>query len=114
MTQKKPADFQERIACLAYYLTHHKHTATFKTRDITKMNSDAGQSNLSNPAVFVNNALKCQYLSSAGGGRKQITPRGEAVVGALPHREAVKQALSDHPLAGRRGKTTKKKKKVKA
>ena len=112
MTQKRPKDFQERVACLAYYLTHHKNTPAFKTREITKMNSDAGQPNLSNPAVFVENSVKCQYLSSAGGGRKQITPRGEAVVEALPDREAVKQALDQHPLAGRKGKGKKKKSKA--
>jgi hypothetical protein len=113
MTQKRPSDFQERVACLAYCLTHFKNTPMFKTQDITKMNSEAGQSNLYNSTAFVNNSLRCQYLSSAGGGRKQITPRGEAVVNALPNREAVTQALIDYPLAGGRKKKGKKKKKTK-
>jgi hypothetical protein len=100
MTQKKPGDMQERVACLAFYLTFHKDTPAFKTRNITQMNSDAGQANLSNVAQFMKNAVKAQYLSSAGKGMRQLTPRGEALVNALPDRAAVKQALADHPLSG--------------
>jgi len=114
MSQKKPGDFQERVACLAYYLTHYMNTPTFKTRDITKMNSLAGQPNLSNPAVFVNNSVRSQYLSSAGKGQRQITSRGEAVVDALPDREKVKQAIEDHKHSGRRKKRKGKKSKAKA
>jgi hypothetical protein len=105
MVMKKPADFQERVACLAYYLTHHMNSPHFKTRDISSTNGLAGQTKLSNPAKFVSNAVhKAQYLSSAGKGQQQITARGEALVEALPGREAVKTALAEHPLAGRRGK----------
>jgi len=104
MNQKKPVDFQERVACLAYYLTHYMNTPTFKTRDITGVNGLAGQPNLSNPAVFVSNSVRAQYLSSAGKGRQQITARGEALVEALPDREKVKEAIEDHKLSGRRKK----------
>ena len=114
MTQKKPGDQQERVACLAFYLTVHKDTPAFKTRNITQMNSDAGQANLSNVAQFMKNAVKAQYLSSAGKGMRQLTPRGEALVNALPDRAAVKQALADHPLSGRKKKGTGKKKSAKA
>ncbi|MGH9879487.1 MAG: hypothetical protein ACRD5H_17795 [Nitrososphaerales archaeon] len=114
MTQKKPGDQQERVACLAFYLTFHKDMSAFKTRDITQMNSDAGQANLSNAAMFLKNSVKVQYLSSAGKGMRQLTPRGEALVNALPDRAAVKQALADHPLSGRKKKGTGKKKSAKA
>lgn len=113
MTHKKPASQQERVACLAAYLTFHKDMAAFKTRDITKMNSDAGQPNLSNAAVFMKNAVAAQYLSSAGKGMRQLTPRGEALVNALPDRAAVTEALNDHPLSGRKKKGTGKKKSAK-
>lgn len=114
MTQKKPGDQQERVACLAFYLTFHKDMSAFKTRDITQMNSDAGQANLSNAAMFLKNSVTVQYLSSAGKGMRQLTPRGEALVNALPDRAAVKQALADHPLSGRKKKGTGKKKSAKA
>ena len=114
MTQKKPGDQQERVACLAFYLTVHKDTPAFKTRNITQMNSDAGQANLSNVAQFMKNAVKAQYLSSAGKGMRQLTPRGEALVNALPDPAAVKQALADHPLSGRRKKGKGKNKSAKA
>jgi hypothetical protein len=114
MTQKKPGDLQERVACLAYYLANFMNMPAFKTRDITKMNSDAGQPNLSNAAVFVKNSVRAQFLSSAGKGLRQITPRGEALVNALPNRETVAQALAEHPLSGRRKKRKGKKKTTKA
>ena len=80
------------------------------------MNSDAGQPNLSNAAVFLKNSVAAQYLSSAGKGARQLTPRGEALVNALPDREKVDRALADHPLSGRRkkGKGRRKKKPTKA
>ena len=114
MTQKKPGDQQERVACLAFYLTFHQDMSAFKTRNITQMNSDAGQANLSNVAQFMKNAVKTQYLSSAGKGMRQLTPRGEALVNALPDQAAVKQALADHPLSGRRKKGKRKKKSSKS
>jgi hypothetical protein len=113
MVQKRPADFQERVACLAYYLTHHMNKPNFKTRDISSTNTLAGQPKLSNAAKFVGNSIRAQYLSPAGKQQHQITARGEAVVEALPDREAVKAVLSDHPLAGRRKKGKGKKKAVK-
>jgi hypothetical protein len=113
MTLKRPRNMQERIACLAFYLTFFKDMPSFKTRGISQMNSEAGQSNLSNPAMFMKNAVKVQYLSSAGKGARQLTPRGEALVNGLPDRDKVAQALVDHPLSGRRKKGTKKKKAAK-
>jgi hypothetical protein len=37
-----------------------------------------------------------RYLMAAGGGKKQITNLGEAIVEALPDREAVKQAIAEN------------------
>ena len=112
--QKQPATGVERIACLAYYLTHHRQQETFKTKDLTALNTEAAQPRLSNAAFDVRNATsQNQYLAPAGKGAKRVTGRGEAMVEALPDREAVKKALDDNPLAGR-GRRGKKKKKAAA
>ena len=112
MTAKKPKTVQERITCLAYYLTHNRNVATFKTKELTNLNSEAAQPKISNPALFARNAANAQLLALAGGGAKQITSRGEALVVALPDREAVKKALEDHPVSGKKGKGGRKKKKA--
>lgn len=102
MAQKRPASDMERITCLAYYLTHYRNISAFKTVELTKLNTDAAQPKLSNPAASARNAVGQDYLSLAGGGRKQITTRGEAMVIALPDRSKVKEALATNPLRRRR------------
>src|SRR5262249_15613990 len=84
MATKRPQSDVQRITCLAYYLTHYRDTPAFKTRDLTALNTEAAQSSFSNSAYAVVNAVNQQYLSAAGGGNKQITVRGEALVDALP------------------------------
>jgi len=96
MAQKKPSSEIERLTCLAYYLTHYSNVPTFKTRDLTKLGRQAAQQTFSNPAVFARNAVQAEYLALAGGGSKQITTLGEAVVDALPDRERVKAAIGEH------------------
>jgi hypothetical protein len=109
MAQKKPQKGIERIASLAYYLTKYKETPQFKTVDLTKLNRDAAQPPFGNAAQAVDNATKIsQYLSPAGGGKKQITPRGEAVVDALPDPEKVRAALKEFPLVKGKKKSKKK------
>jgi hypothetical protein len=95
ISQKKPDNDYQRVACLAYYLTHHRATPQFKTRDITKISRDAGV-HLINPSQAVKHAASTyRYLMAAGSGKKQITNLGEAVVDALPDREAVKRAIAE-------------------
>lgn len=108
MTLKRPQNGMERVTCLAFYLTNYRDTKQFKTIDLTKLNTEASQPKLSNPAYFARDAADTQYLSLAGGGKKQITARGEALVDALPDRTAVDAALTDHPLVGRKGTHKKK------
>jgi len=68
----------------------------FKTSDITKLSRDAGV-HLTNPSQAVKHATNTyRYLMMAGGGKKQIANLGEAVVEALPNREAVKQAIAEN------------------
>jgi uncharacterized protein YcfJ len=96
VSQKRPKNMYQRVACLAYYLTHAVETPHFKTKDISKANTDAAVSKLTNASVFVNDATsKYHYLSQAPGGAKQITVLGEQLVEALPDYDKVKQVLAD-------------------
>lgn len=105
---KNPNTTAQRIACLAYYLTHHQNTPQFKTRDITKMNSTAAGIRLTNPSMAVDNATKqSKYLAPAGRGKKQLTGFGEEVVNVLPDQSAV-TALHKAEPARRKRKPRKK------
>lgn len=112
MMSKKPTSDIERITCLAFYLTHYKEMTTFKTIDLTHLNIEAAQPRMTNPTVAAKNSVAAQYLVLAGGSKRQIGPRGEAVVNALPDRSKVTVALEEHPIHGRK-KTAKKKVKAK-
>lgn len=90
---KQPKSEVHRIACLAYYLTHSRNQPEFKTGDLSKLNSDAGQPRMSNASVTVANAQKGGFVTPVGRGLKQITTLGEDLVKALPNEEAVKIAL---------------------
>ena len=102
MTAKRPSTDMERVACLAYYLTHTKRVTPFKTRDLIDLNMTAAQPKMSNASVAARNAVQHEYLSLAGAGKKQITARGEAIVQALPDRDKVKKALETHQMRKRR------------
>lgn len=102
MAQKKPRTDAERITCLAYFITQHRQTQQFKTKALTDLNREAAGLPFSNAAVAVNNAALSGYLAAAGGGAKQITSRGEALVEALPDRERVKAAMNENPPRKRR------------
>jgi hypothetical protein len=107
--QKQPRTDVERVACLAYYLTHFRNTPHFKTVDISKLNVEAAQSKMSNPAMAVDNATKTGYLAPATKGNKQISAPGELFVQALPERDAAKVAMANAKRP-RRARNTKKKK----
>jgi hypothetical protein len=108
MAQKQPGNFYERVACLVYYLEKSGGNTEVSTKDITKGNSDARLSKLTNPAVFVKHATHTYgYLTSLGKRKFAISARGEAVVEALPDRAKVEEAHSKF----RFGKKTRKKSK---
>ena len=91
MLQKKPNTNIERVACLAYYLTHHRDTPEFNTIDINKLNTEAAQAKLSNPSNAVKHAVSAGYLAAATKkGMKQLSGPGEQYVEALPDRGAAK------------------------
>lgn len=101
LAQKKPENNYERVACLAYYLTHHRDTPHFKTGNISKLDTESAH-HFTNAALFVQHATTTyHYLSAAGGGMKQITTLGEAVVEAMPDRTKVKAAIEEHKPRGR-------------
>ena len=93
MLEKQPRTDVERVACLAYYLTQYRSVPTFKTLDLSKLNTEAAQPKFSNAANSVNNAVKRGYLVPATKGARQISAAGEQFVRALPDRFAAKQAM---------------------
>ena len=92
--QKQPRTDIERIACLAYYLTHYRSTKHFKTIDLSKLNTEAAQIKFSNAAFTVVNATNSGLLVPAEKGNKQISALGERYVEALPDRNAAKEAMA--------------------
>ena len=108
MVEKKPQSAVERVACLAFFLTHHRETPKFRTGDITALNTEAAAVKFGDAVRDVNNAdRQSGFIVSAGGRQKQITARGEALVQALPDRERVGAALAEHPYARRKASTRK-------
>ena len=93
--QKQPTMDIQRIACLAYYLTHYRNTPHFKTVDISKLNTEAAQRKFANASSSVNNATQASYLAPVSGGLKQLSAEGERFVDALPDQAAAKAAFGN-------------------
>ena len=91
MLDKSPRTDVERVASLAYYLTHYQNQPHFKTIDISKLNTEAAQPKFSNAALSVNNATKRGYLVPAVKGHKQLTHGRRAICWGVPDNSA--QAL---------------------
>ena len=104
LLEKKPQTDVERVACLAYYLTHYRDKPHFKTIDISKMNTESAQIKLSNATMAVNNAANYGYLAQATKGHKQLSAAGELFVRALPDRNAAKEEMK-HARPRRKSKT---------
>ena len=92
--QKQARSDVERIAVLAYYLTHFRETPHFKTLDLSKLNTEAAQPKFANAANTANNAVKQGYLVPSTKGMKQLSAAGERFVEALPDREAAKATMT--------------------
>jgi len=93
LVEKEPRTGVARIACLAFYLTHYRDIPHFKTLDLSKLNTEAAQQKISNPAQTVNSAAKVGFLVPASRGQKQLSTMGEQYVQALPDKEAAKKVL---------------------
>ena len=107
--EKQPKTDVERIACLAYYLTHFREAPHFKTQDLTNLNTESAQPRLSNPAKAAANAVSYGYLALANKGNRQLSGPGELFVQNLPDREAAKSAMTN--AKPRKAKTSSTKKK---
>lgn len=94
LAQKQPHTDVERIACLAYYLTHFRETPFFKTLDLAKLNTEAAYPKFPNAAYAANNAVNTGYLAPASAGQRQISAAGEQFVQALPDRVAAKALMT--------------------
>lgn len=94
LNEKQPGSDIERVACLAYYLTHFRDTPEFKNIDLSKLNTEAALPKFSNPAVPIDNAIRRGFLVPTSGGAKQLGAIGEQFVQALPDRDAAKAILS--------------------
>jgi len=90
---KQPVTDIERVACLAYYLTHFRSMRHFKTKDISELNREAAQRPFSNAAFAVVNATNGGMLVPSIKGAKQLSASGEQFVQALPDRQAAREAL---------------------
>ena len=91
--RKQPNTEVERVACLAYYLTHYRSTSHFKTTDISKLNTEAAQRKFANAAASVSNATPGGFLATVSRGMRQLAAEGERYVEALPDRAAAKAAF---------------------
>lgn len=106
--EKRPQTDVDRIACLAFYMTHYRDTPHFNTTDLRELNSEAAQVNFSNPTQAANNALRAGLLTTAGKGKKQLTAAGEQYVAALPDTQAARAAAAAaSPKRTRRSKSYK-------
>jgi hypothetical protein len=94
LLQKAPQTDVERIACLAYYLTHYRQTPHFTTLDLAKLNTEAAQPKFSNTAYAAANAANAGYLASATKTQRQISAAGEQFVIALPDRATAKSIMA--------------------
>ncbi|WP_305790182.1 hypothetical protein [Symbioplanes lichenis] len=103
MTQKRPQNQAEKIACLGYYLTTYRGSKFFKSADLTALNTEAAQPKFGNMPRDVDNTERSNgYIVAASNGAKQLTSRGEAVVDALPDRDAVEAARKQNPFKARK------------
>lgn len=109
LRDKKPASDVERVACLAYFLTHHRDTPHFKTVDISALNTEAAQPKFSNASMAVDNATKSGLLVQANKGNKQLSASGEHYVQLLPDREAAREMIKSSNIRRKPRRTTAKK-----
>lgn len=94
--QKRPSTDVDKVACLAYYLTHYRNSPYFKTIDLSQLNTEAAQIKFSNAAQSVDNAAKSGLLVPAVKGQKQLSSAGELYVQELPDKIAARAAMEGY------------------
>lgn len=109
LAAKKPHGFYEQVTCVGYFLEKTQGVENFNTKDITVANTAARATKIPNPSLYVNHCQNTYgYFSNVGSGKKAMTTRGEALVEALPDRDAVKTALENNPFKKKSGGKKKK------
>ena len=93
LLQKQPNTDVERVACLAYYLTHYRSTQHFKTGDIRTLNTEAAQNAFANASSAVSNAQQGGFLAPVSRGMRQLSAQGERYVDELPDQAAAKAVM---------------------
>jgi hypothetical protein len=101
---KAPKSDVDRVACLAFYLTHGRQTNSYAARDVTAINTEAAGPKINMSRAVDNATNQSGYLTSAGKGKKQITALGEDVVNALPDYQKVKEIIATGRRKARRKK----------
>lgn len=109
LRDKKPVSDVERVACLAYYMTHHRDTPHFKTVDISALNTEGAQPKFSNASMAVDNATKAGLLVQAIRGSKQLSASGEHYVQLLPDRDAAREMIKSSNVRRKARRPTPKK-----
>jgi hypothetical protein len=95
LLDKRPTTDVDRIACLAFYLSHFRAQTFFKTQELTELNTEAAQPRLSNPSQAVDNAAKTGLLVATSGGQKQLSALGELYVQALPDIDRARASIAE-------------------
>ncbi len=108
LREKLPQTDVERIACLAYYLTHYRGMQFFKTLDLSALNTEAAQPKFSNAAVAVSNAIRAGLVVQGSKGSNQLSAAGEVFVQALPDREAARLSVKNMRVRKRNKKSSSK------
>jgi hypothetical protein len=92
LLEKDPSSDIERMACLAYYLTHFRDLPSFKTEDLVRLNTESAQRRFSNASQTAKNAMREGFFVQASvQGARQLSAFGEQYIQALPNRDAAKQ-----------------------
>ncbi len=108
LKEKLPKTDVERVACLAYYITHYKGIQFFKTLDLSTLNTEAAQPKFSNAAVAVSNTARAGLIVQASKGASQLSAAGEVFVQALPDRESAREKVKNMRVRKRNKKATSK------
>ena len=101
--EKDPRTDVERMAALAYYLTHFRDNPHFKTNDLSRLNAEAAQRKFANAANTAKNATRDGFFVPAPkAGLRQLSAMGERYIQSLPDRDAANEVRKRMP--GRRVK----------
>lgn len=105
---KNPQTNTERIACLAFYLTHYRSVPHFKTLELSRLNTEAAQPKFTNASYSLRDATTAGLLVSGPKGTKQLSAMGEQFVMALPDRSAAREVIQKMKPKRRKKAPTKK------